>query len=65
MANWLLYAAALGLVTSGALSAHAQDTASIAQPTPEAEEHVVLEADYIYEVQDENSIVAEGNVEAL
>ena len=65
MANWLLYAAALGLVTSGALTAHAQETASIAQPTSEAEEHVVLEADYIYEVRDENSIVAEGNVEAL
>ena len=65
MANWLLYAAALGLVTSGALSAHAQDSASIAQPASEAEEHVVLEADYIYEIRDENSIVAEGNVEAL
>lgn len=65
MANWLLYAAALGLVTSGAYSAHAQESASIAQPTSEGEEHVVLEADYIYEVRDENSIVAEGNVEAL
>jgi len=65
LANWLLYAAALGLVTSGALSAHAQDSASIAQPASEAEEHVVLEADYIYEIRDENSIVAEGNVEAL
>ncbi len=65
MANWLHYAAALGLVTSGALSAHAQETVSITQPTSEAEEHVVLEADYIYEIRDENSIVAEGNVEAL
>jgi LPS-assembly protein len=65
LANWLLYAAALGLVTSGACSAHAQESASIAQPTSEGEEHVVLEADYIYEIRDENSVVAEGNVEAL
>ena len=65
MANWLLYAAALGLVASGAASAHAQEASSLAQPASEASEHVVLEADYIYEIQEENSIVAEGNVEAL
>jgi LPS-assembly protein len=28
-------------------------------------QQVVLEADYVYELRDENSIVAEGNVEAL
>ena len=65
MANWLLYAAALGLVASGAASAHAQDASSVAQPATETPERVVLEADYIYEIQEENSIVAEGNVEAL
>lgn len=31
----------------------------------EQSEQVVLEADNVYEIQDENSIVAEGNVEAL
>lgn len=65
MANWLLYAAALGLVASGAASAYAQEASSLAQPASEASERVVLEADYIYEIQEENSIVAEGNVEAL
>ena len=65
MANWLLYAAALGLVSSGALSAYAQETSGVAAPAEKPTEHVVLEADYIYEIREENSVVAEGNVEAL
>ena len=32
---------------------------------PAQDERVVLEADYVYEVRDENKLVAEGNVEAL
>lgn len=65
MANWLLYAAALGLVSSGVLSAHAQEPSEVATPSDKLTEHVVLEADYIYELREENSVVAEGNVEAL
>ena len=65
MANWLHYAAALGLAASGATSAYAQQAASVAQSTAEPAERVVLEADFIYEIQEENSVVAEGNVEAL
>ncbi|WP_272991040.1 LPS-assembly protein LptD [Hyphomonas adhaerens] len=65
MANWYHYAAALALAATPSLGAMAEE----ATPPPDAaaapSEQVVLEADYVYELRDENSIVAEGNVEAL
>ncbi|MEZ5954586.1 MAG: LPS assembly protein LptD [Hyphomonas sp.] len=64
MANWYHYAAALGLAAAQSFAAAAQETAA---PTigPASQEQVILEADYVYEIRDENLIVAEGNVEAL
>ncbi|WP_375209268.1 LPS-assembly protein LptD [Hyphomonas jannaschiana] len=63
MANWYHYAAALALAASPSFGAIAQETS--APDTTANSEQVVLEADYVYELRDENSIVAEGNVEAL
>ena len=42
----------------------AQESAEAVTPV-EQDERVVLEADYVYEIRDENLLVAEGNVEAL
>ena len=64
LAKWHHVAAALGMAVSLPWYAIAQDTAAAPQPT-EADERVVLEADYVYEIRDENQLVAEGNVEAL
>ena len=63
MANWYHYAAALALAASPSFGAVAQE--SSAPDATASSEQVVLEADYVYELRDENSIVAEGNVEAL
>ncbi|KCZ51612.1 hypothetical protein HY3_01355 [Hyphomonas pacifica] len=38
---------------------------TVGAAAPEQDERVVLEADYVYEIRDENKLVAEGNVEAL
>ena len=65
MANWTRHVAAIGWAAAAPLIAAAQPA-----PAPEAvdaapAEQVVLEADNVYEIASENSIVAEGNVEAL
>ena len=64
MANWYHYAAALALVAAPNFGAMAEESTK-APDTATTPEQVVLEADYVYELRDENSIVAEGNVEAL
>jgi LPS-assembly protein len=64
LANWYHYAAALALAATPSLGAMAQENTS-ATDAATTSEQVVLEADYVYELRDENSIVAEGNVEAL
>jgi LPS-assembly protein len=63
LANWYHYAAALALAASPSFGAVAQE--SSAPDATASSQQVVLEADYVYELRDENSIVAEGNVEAL
>ena len=64
MANWYHYAAALALAAAPSLAAAAQEEDTSADVTTQKQQ-VILEADYVYELRDENSIVAEGNVEAL
>ncbi|MEZ5998380.1 MAG: LPS assembly protein LptD [Hyphomonas sp.] len=64
MANWYHYAAALGLAAAQSLAVSAQEAAAPEQAAT-SQEQVILEADYVYEIRDENLIVAEGNVEAL
>lgn len=62
MKNWshLALLASFTAVLPVLATAQAQEAA-----TSEQGDQVVLEADNVYEIQDENSIVAEGNVEAL
>ena len=64
LAKWHHVAAALGLAASLPWYAIAQEDPASPQPA-QPDERVVLEADYVYEVRDENKLVAEGNVEAL
>ena len=67
LAFWSQYALLAGFSAVLPLAAQAQE-ASAAETLPAAEaadERVVLEADTVYELSGENSIVAEGNVEAL
>ncbi len=62
MKHWSHFALLAGFSAVLPMLATAQtDEAASAEPS----EQVVLEADNVYEIQDENSIVAEGNVEAL
>lgn len=68
MAFWSQYALLAGFSAVLPLAAHAQETGTPAETAPTtvaADERVILEADTVYELRDENSIVAEGNVEAL
>ena len=68
MANWYHYAAALALAAAPSLGAAAQEDVGetdSSSPVPQKQQQVVLEADYVYELREENTIVAEGNVEAL
>ena len=67
LAFWSQYALLAGFSAVLPLAAQAQDAAPVPlTPTAEtADERVVLEADTVYEIAAENSIVAEGNVEAL
>lgn len=68
MANWYHYAAAMALAAAPSLAAAAQEEvteADSASPAPVQKQQVVLEADYVYELREENTIVAEGNVEAF
>lgn len=64
LAKWHHVAAALGMAVSLPWYAIAQEDTAAPQPS-EVDERVVLEADYVYEIRDENKLVAEGNVEAL
>jgi len=67
LALWSQYALLAGFTAVLPLSAQAQEPIAVETP-PAAEaasERVVLEADKVYELAGENSIVAEGNVEAL
>ena len=64
MAKWHHYAAAFGVAVSLPWYVVAQESAEAVTPV-EQDERVVLEADYVYEIRDENLLVAEGNVEAL
>ena len=63
MANWLHFTAALGLVASAPLSTLAQ-TETAPESASQAQS-VVLEADFVTENTDDNTIIAEGNVVAL
>lgn len=65
MAKWLHYAAALGSVAAAPLIAAAQQADIVATSQSESAQPVVLEADYVYENTNDNTIIAEGNVEAL
>lgn len=60
MADWIRALAAISVATTAPIAYAAAQEAPV-----ETEERVVLEADYVYEINDENTIVAEGNVEAL
>tara|TARA_R100000365_G_C2748506_1_gene80237 strand:+ start:7144 stop:9333 length:2190 start_codon:yes stop_codon:yes gene_type:complete len=64
LAKWHHVAAALGMAVCLPWQAVAQE-GNVAPANPEQDERVVLEADYVYEIRDENKLVAEGNVEAL
>ncbi|MCA8902523.1 MAG: LPS-assembly protein LptD, partial [Hyphomonas sp.] len=63
MAHWYSYAAAFGLAAAQPFTAAAQEEP--ADSVSRTANQVVLEADFVYEIRDENLIVAEGNVEAL
>lgn len=68
MAFWSQYALLAGFSAVLPLAAHAQETGAPAETAPTAvtaDERVILEADTVYELRDENSLVAEGNVQAL
>ncbi|MBA3070027.1 MAG: LPS-assembly protein LptD [Hyphomonas sp.] len=64
---WSQYALLAGFSAVLPLAAQAQDAgpADAAATSEAPDERVILEADTVYEIQEENSIVAEGNVEAL
>ncbi len=67
MAYWSQYALLAGVSAVLPLSAYAQGTPPAGTVAAEEapDERVILEADRVYELREENSIVAEGNVEAL
>lgn len=68
LAFWSQYALLAGFSAVMPLAAQAQGVISTTEAAPAAEaadERVILEADRVYELSEENSIVAEGNVEAL
>ena len=66
MVKWSHYALLAGFSAVLPMAAHAQsETESGAPATTSTDERVVLEADVVYENTVDNTIVAEGNVEAL
>ncbi len=67
MAFWSQYALLAGFSAVLPLAAQAQESSVAETPlsAEAADERVILEADTVYELSGENSIVAEGNVEAL
>ena len=68
MSYWSQFALLAGFSAVLPFAAQAQGTASVVSSpaaAPATDERVILEADTVYELEGENSIVAEGNVEAL
>ncbi len=67
MAFWSQVALLAGFSAVLPLAAHAQDAAAtpVSAPAEAVDERVILEADKVYELSEENSLVAEGNVQAL
>ncbi len=63
--HWTHFAAALGVAAGLPLLADAQSTEPTpAESTETVRPEVILEADRVFEVAEENSVIAEGNVEA-
>lgn len=67
MAFWSQVALLAGFSAVLPLAAQAQEagTPPVTAPAEAADERVILEADTVYELREENSLVAEGNVQAL
>ncbi|MFN7179166.1 LPS-assembly protein LptD [Hyphomonas sp.] len=67
MAFWSQVALLAGFSAVLPLASQAQDAAAtpVSAPAEAADERVILEADTVYELSEENSLVAEGNVQAL
>lgn len=66
MVKWSHYALLAGFSAVLPVAAHAQGAGeATAAAAPTTDERVVLEADTVYENSADNTIVAEGNVEAL
>jgi LPS-assembly protein len=67
VAFWSQVALLAGFSAVLPLAAHAQDAAAtpVSAPAEAVDERVILEADKVYELSEENSLVAEGNVQAL
>jgi LPS-assembly protein len=60
LGNWIYGAALATVMAAQPLSAFAQAGTSVEQ-----DERVILEADYVFENDEENTVIAEGNVEAM
>ncbi len=65
MVKWSHYALLAGVSAVLPVAAYAQTEAEPEANTTVTDERVVLEADTVYENTDDNTIIAEGNVEAL
>ena len=65
MVKWSHYALLAGFSAVLPVAAYAQTEAEPDAATAVTDERVVLEADTVYENTDDNTIIAEGNVEAL
>ena len=65
MVKWSHYALLAGFSAVLPWAAYAQTDAEPEAKAPATDERVVLEADTVYENSAENTIIAEGNVEAL
>lgn len=63
--KWSHYALLAGFSAVLPVAAHAQGTADAGATAEATDERVVLEADTVYENSADNTIIAEGNVEAL
>ena len=61
MTNWLHFTAALGLALAAPLAGNAQTEQTVDAPA----QNVALEADFVTENTDDNTIIAEGNVVAV
>ncbi|MBA4226473.1 MAG: LPS-assembly protein LptD [Hyphomonas sp.] len=63
--KWSHYALLAGFSAVLPVAAHAQSGPETGTPAATTDERVVLEADTVYENSADNTIIAEGNVEAL